>query len=260
MKNYFYSIKLIFILASLVSVTSCDSDDENECCDPSNPECSNYDPCYGSNPTSADFKFLDELGFGSEMEWREEPFFYGGNIKFSAVDQDADSYTWYLGVDTFTNVSEKTLNIGDLPNGTYGASLVVEKTPNNGCFPNDTGRDSLYQTFTKIDYCDVLVFGKFRGVKNQEQDSIDIEIINADPNSGVPCPASGGYIFSVNLLNNGDTILAPSGPFSYSKLFIDGSGSGDPKGVMTINLENSIVNFTYRLNNIDHSFIGRKLN
>lgn len=255
MKNYFiYSILIL-----LVGIASCKSDDDNECCDPSNPECPNYDACYGVLPTTAEFKFLDQLGFGSNMEWREEPFFYGGDIKFSASDQEADSYIWYLGVDTFTGSSEKILNIGNLPNGTYGAALVIEKTPNTECYPNDTGRDSLYQTFTKIDYCDVLVFGKFRGVRNEEADSIDIEILNADPNSGVPCPPSGGYIFSMNLLNNEDTLIAPSGPFSYSKLYIDGNGSGDPKGSLTIDIVTSSVNFNYRLNNVDYIFTGRKL-
>ena len=47
MKKFYYLLILALLWAG------CKEDDEEECFDPTNPECSNYDPCYGNEPTAA---------------------------------------------------------------------------------------------------------------------------------------------------------------------------------------------------------------
>ncbi|MFT6998496.1 MAG: hypothetical protein ACJAQ4_002258 [Cryomorphaceae bacterium] len=97
MKNYFF-YSLLFLA---VVVTGCKEEDE-DCCDVSNPDCSNYDPCWDAMP-SADFKMRGtSVGFPvSEnllAEWCDTIFNSG--VEFMADMEDAEVYEWYIGTET----------------------------------------------------------------------------------------------------------------------------------------------------------------
>jgi hypothetical protein len=98
MKNpLFYSMLFLF-----VAVTGCKEDDEDQCCDPTNPECANYDPCFGKEPT-ASFKMRGtSVGFpvpeNLVAEWCDTIFNSG--VEFMADMEDAESYEWYIGTET----------------------------------------------------------------------------------------------------------------------------------------------------------------
>ena len=207
---------------------------------------------------TADFKMYARYGIGPDAEWVEEPKYSGSPIRFVADEQEADSYTWYLGLDTITGVSDLQRTINDLPPGMYSAALVVEKTPNLDCFPNDDGRDSLYQTFEKIEICDQLSFGKFKGLRNGvDQDSVIIETFFADPITYEMC-IQGSYFITTNLLGSNDTI--PAGGYgTYSHLFLAGDGSAQPRGELVVDKSTLEVEFNYELDNAEYSFNGIKI-
>ncbi len=111
-------------------LTSCKGDDENECCDPSNPECANYDACFGKLETTAFFTISQALSnFGDNNSvFIEYDVITGGTLKFSAIPQEGATYTWILGVDTTIGGPEITTTIGTLSNGSYPNTLIVTKT------------------------------------------------------------------------------------------------------------------------------------
>lgn len=125
----------LFLLLS--SILSCD----RKCHDAGNPDCENYDPCYGKQRTSAAFKIEENVG---EM-WIEGDTVEGGNmVRFTAL-QDADSFIWQLGAET---IYGKSFTRTDFPPKTWiDVSLtVVNKNPSQ-CFSGDNGRDTLKKTF-----------------------------------------------------------------------------------------------------------------
>lgn len=249
----------LLILTLLVIVAGCKKDDDTPCDDASNPACPNYDPCYGTNPVSADFEFLARYGIGSDAEWISETKFPGSPIRFSALDKDADSYTWYLGLDTITGVDVVELDISDLPAGIYSAILVLENQPNLNCFPSDDGRDSTVHYFEKVDFCEGLFLGKFRGLEPTiDTDSIEIEIQFANINTGVICDDLYNPML-INVLGDDDTLFTSGGYACFSRIFFGGDGSGTLRGEIIVDKETLFATFDYRLGNVEYLFNGRKI-
>ncbi len=134
----------IFILLlgffGLITLQSC-----KDCCeDPTNPDCDNYDPCYGKKPTSAHFIIEESL----RDYWIEGDTVSGvGNIsavRFTA-SQDADSFIWTIGSEI---IHQKSFIRNDFPNDEYipVTLVVINKSPNKACFPHDDGRDTFRRT------------------------------------------------------------------------------------------------------------------
>jgi len=218
-------ISFLLLLILLVAV-GCRKDDDSPVCpascdDPTNPECSNYDPCLEENPVTADFKIYDDVfsaGPNSD-QWFEDDVIYRGRIKFEALE-DSANYTWYLGQETLngTEFKEVIRTTVDVEPGTYTAALTVDKEPNSMCFPNDTGRDSIFKTFDVVGVCDLMIMNKFKGVfESDPQDSVIIEMYTWEFLPGntirVPSCEPNADVAYVNFANDNDTIF-------------DGSASG----------------------------------
>jgi hypothetical protein len=138
------------------------------------------DPCACASEVSADFDILERhiqlanspliltdhvLGAGSKQ------------VRFRAKEEDAE-YTWYIGLDIETE-RETFKNFGPQWIGsTIPITLVVKKEPNNICFPEDDGYDSITKTFNIYDECHepYLLEGTFRMAPKNSTDSIDIVI------------------------------------------------------------------------------------
>jgi hypothetical protein len=92
-------LKLSGMLALLIVLgTSCNKDGE-PCGDPANPQCANYDPCFGKYPT-ADFKIRQiSPGFvipeNLQAEWCDTILLSG--VELLAEMERAWSYTWQIG-------------------------------------------------------------------------------------------------------------------------------------------------------------------
>ena len=250
----------LIILLALVVFTQCCKPEDEDCFDPGDPECVNYDPCYGKTEVSADFQFLAKYGFGDNVQWIPETKFVGSPVRFSAIDKEADSYTWYLGLDTITGTDEVELGVNNLEPGSYSASLVLEKEPNLLCFPEDDGRDSLMKFFQVVDFCERLAIGRFRGtVSNFSTDSIDIEIYFANTSTGEMCVIPSSPFF-VNVLGDNDTLIGTSAGYgTYSRFMFSGNGSGDLRGEIIVDETTWATTFNYQLGNVDYEFKGRKL-
>jgi hypothetical protein len=210
MKNLLYSLLFIFLLFA------CKDDDgiaiSPPCDDPANVECPNYDPCYGKLPTTAEFTMSNNFG-GDEpwnMQFYEDSIFFGGLIKFEAVDSTADYYQWIFGLDTLEGGPElrtayRSLYLS-LPPGQYSAKLKVAKNVDKTCFPSDSGRDSIQKSFYfEHNLCKAQVTNKFKGVfEDSPEDSIIIELLMA-LNRIPMCDAN---LHSINFKGDGDTLNA----------------------------------------------------
>lgn len=132
----------MFLFSSLLMTDAC----KKKCYDKSNPDCENYDPCYGKIVTKSQFKIEQYLG-----EWENEPIwieadtvYATGNtnpIRFTAIC-DADSFIWEIGANTYYSKSF-SLNFFPFDSKIPITLIVVNKNPNTTCFPKDKGRDTL---------------------------------------------------------------------------------------------------------------------
>ena len=111
------------------------------CDDPSDPECSNYDPCLGKQETSA--YFIIEESIANDI-WVECDTIAGrGNrssVRFTAK-HNADSFVWHLGTEI---INDKSFIRQSFPPNTWIEVLLVvyNRNPDKVCFPNDDGIDS----------------------------------------------------------------------------------------------------------------------
>src|SRR5690606_25965868 len=116
---------------------------KNDCQDLTNSDCSNYDPCYGREKTSAYFIVEESLG----DKWVECDTIVGrGNVsavRFTAL-QNADSFIWKVGSETIH--SRSFIRQGFPQKEHIPISLIViNHTPNTECFPDDYGRDTFHR-------------------------------------------------------------------------------------------------------------------
>jgi hypothetical protein len=255
-----------FLFLVLISgvLSACDKDDDPQeisCDDPANPECENYDPCFGESPTSAEFVIERRWAPGvpdSLTYVGGTDKFSRGTLRFRALDQDALTYRWYLGAE---QISEPIFdrNFGtQVPFGSMiTVSLVVTKQlPDLNCFPNDMGRDSVTKNFFILNPCDFLVNGKFRGVyAHAPEDSITIETLFDLPSSG---ECTGIAFSAFNFGNSGEWYADMQYPQAINnQLYFGGSGGASPKGYLFIDEETEDVAFSYGYYNVNWEFTGK---
>lgn len=148
----------VYILATMLGLVSgCCKD---ECQDPSNPECANYDPCYGKQETSADF--YTEIKRGNRWFDVEIGETDGELWRFRAKDSTADEYLWEVGADKFTT---KSFTLSGFPLlQSIPIKLTVKRYKRNTtCYPNDKGE----ATLTKNIYTDYTLPYQFNYITGQ---------------------------------------------------------------------------------------------
>ena len=251
---------------SFLLLQCCKDDDDNTCWDPSNPECSNYDPCYGEQETTAFFTIAQQyfpVGDNSDV-YIEDDIVTGGRIKFSAIPQEGAIYTWILGIDTIVGDFEITRTLGDLPEGTYPNSLIVTKEPDSLCFPSDDGAAEFSRSFTKIDGCDVAFLGRYRGIFSSiPGDSVEIELVSSSSTNSIePCdePSNSGAIFSINFGIEEDTTRLYSNGAVNSQFSFNSLGTvGTAEGEFIYNSDLDKATAEYQIDDANYSFTGRKI-
>jgi hypothetical protein len=160
MKN----ILIIFLLGIIgIGLAGC------ECDDPTDPKCDNYDPCYEIKPVTSSFIISELLPF-AYTRWENEGFFweqrnsdtvYSRNLEFEAPE-GMDKYTWIIGTEILHDRIVVRKNFP--PNEIIPITLIVERTPNRECFPNDDGIDSLVRNLLfEQDYYVLSPRGKYKG-------------------------------------------------------------------------------------------------
>jgi hypothetical protein len=201
-----------------------DSCRKKQCHDPQNPECENYNPCYGKKPVTADFIFggLAPINYPDYTICPDTIFMSGGEDRrgldygitmgFKALEPNA-KYTWKLGAETINEKEfERWFIKSGLP-GVYQATLIVEKTPDAVCFPLDDGKDTITKKFTLMPHYQLPIMGKYKVLFEGSKDSTIIEIQPWEISSStqfknykIVDSASVRYTTLINFQNKRDTV------------------------------------------------------
>lgn len=136
--------KLIYLSILFFMYNSCCKE---KCQDSSNPECSNYDPCFKYPKRAADFKIYDNPG-SAPWYWQyfEYDTFYATSMLFVAdyPEESGVEYTWKIGSETLNGKSVTRDNFPE--NATIPITLIVNH-PAKSCYGSKTS-----DTFTKYFY------------------------------------------------------------------------------------------------------------
>ena len=261
-------LQALLMGVAIVIATPCCKDDPKPCADPANPDCPNYDPCFGQEKKSADFIIEDGMGFlpsDDKAYFEEDSIFKGVNIRFTAKDQGSGiNHIWYLGAEKITD-SQFVRDFLDVPRPmVIEVSHVIEYTPNFDCFPTETGRDSISKTFNLIEYWDDLAtYGTFRVFNENIQDSMDF-MINQVLYDGTPAPfdpnITGIESRFINLHGNGDTTTQLYAYFPVNSFAYIYDSSFDLYGWLELNNKNQTIKIVLDQGNNPDVRRGRKIN
>ncbi len=230
MKKQFQISLISFSLVSLILIVAQGCCKE-KCNDPNNPNCENYDPCYGKSPVIASMK----MGFmNTYMPVNGDEYFINEDSIFCAPVDDKGQLYWaphrqYLGFKCMTPGAKTTWKLGSetitdsifgrlFPSnkgimGKYTVSLMVEKQPNSRCFPLDDGKDTLVKTFTFVPNTELPIMGVYKVLFEDEKDSSIVEIRPwafqegsfTEKNFKIATTQSNGEIALINFRNLKDT-------------------------------------------------------
>lgn len=261
---------LLLLTSTLLITLSCRRDDDCEraCTDPTNPQCPNYDPCYGAEPPSAGFT-IQENYLGQQNGWDswtpDDSVFFGRNdIRFTSPYTGSEyKHTWYLGAEVIHDASfsrdHSSVTSAQRP---YQITIshVLEYPLNNDCYANATGRDSVARTYTLVRYFnDLQAFGKYRGVFENQKDSFDFEFrIEHEDGGKLEWEDSWNSVrYIVNFHNLGDTLFQS---FSLrNKLVILTASWNRPRGLLDIKPNSDEFVFEYQYLSESYIVKGRKL-
>lgn len=176
MKNLLY-----FFLITLL-VLSCSRCKEEDCTDSTNPDCPNYvapvDPCAGKTEVSAEFKIEMEIAFNGTTWYETDECLSGINtVRVTSLWEDASSYTWILGVDTFYTQQHIFAVPSEYDGQSLPVKLIINAPPQTDCFPNDNGMDTVLKYIHVRSICDADIWGTYRGAwDSAPADSFEIKI------------------------------------------------------------------------------------
>lgn len=264
--------RLIITFLAVSFLTTCCKDDG--CLDPTNPNCENYDPCYGKSQYSAKFNIESKFrGENFDIVWLvDSQQLAGYTIRYSSNLTDKSvKHTWYVGSEIFNTSTTPERTYDHLPRPQIiTVSHVIEYTPDLQCFPDDIGKDSVAQSFKLIAaWNDLKIFGTFRALLEGTTDSFDINFTALDFYDAPAYFSTREKVRTINFYNDGDTLFSNS---NYNRLVYGGvtdhfayttSAGDDEIGIMQIDANNRFSLFYYRLENgfyKKYNVTGRKLN
>jgi hypothetical protein len=242
------SNKFIFLLFTLIFLTTCGKDDSVNC------ECEKL--------PNADFTISQGLGWNEDRRYFESDTFLDYEIKVEAINT-LSSYNWTLGLDPSSWDSKSveldfTDNFGDIE-----VTLIGEWTPNNDCFPNDNGMDTVSKTFHIVSVWESLFLGNYSGFCESTPNEIFNISIKLDSNGLI------GWI--ENLPNGCNTeewdLLIGGSTYKHFLMpdYIPGIPCSLPKGFGSLGDDNKTLTIEYEIwdqatnTKISDKFIGTKI-
>jgi hypothetical protein len=173
--------KLFFLVAlavGMVFVMSGCKDDE--CFDETNPECSNFDPCFGKYPEKLEIemRITDPRDLNVYIPTFDSVFTINSNLYFY-TNFDYDSVLWQIGADpTIWNRKSLPLRFEkEALNSTVTITARCFRPIDQKCLGvKDDGIDILSRTISFGAHEDSPLHGIWRGTNNGEKDSFDVEI------------------------------------------------------------------------------------
>jgi hypothetical protein len=135
----------------------------NRCEDPANPECKNYDPCYGQGTVSAEFTTEEGSTFWPHRLPVFRSVLASNRLVLRAV-QELDSYEWQVGAEPTPRTGrEITVSFGWVAYGRVPIRLIARGTPNLACDPDDDGIDTVTREIMVLDREESPISGRFFG-------------------------------------------------------------------------------------------------
>jgi hypothetical protein len=222
MKNLKFLI-LLLGLAGLLTLHACK--EELPCDDPSNPNCPNYDPCYGKDTINTFFKVRPgDRGFKPPGEWCNLipcDTFNASSVRFDIPDGNPanSTYEWQIGSEAEPRTGEGfEIDFSDYlrDNGweTWIPITLTVRTPMNECLRNE---EETVKTVTRqLFFTENQIAGLFLGAKDSEE--IYIGSLNNNPDTEIKLiqKRSGSFrgytapIFLMTGLPDIDTLAFPS--------------------------------------------------
>jgi hypothetical protein len=171
----------LFITLILFAILTLSSQCKKKCSDPTNPDCDNYNPCYGKKAVSAAFTIFEEVNVVPtfEVPYYDTDTITMNQARFTALEEGAE-YEWHIGSEILRT---KSFTRSDFPqNQSIPVTLIVKKTPDTSCFPNDDGADTLTRYLWKCRFFDnSKLFGTFKGFfDNNKQDTATVKIFKGE--------------------------------------------------------------------------------
>jgi hypothetical protein len=179
MKNKY---ALILILFSMVAWSGC-----KDCDDPSDPDCGNYDPCFGKYPDKLEIEMYCRDIFAvpySSFDYhitKDSIFISPITFKFK-VNHKYDSIKWYIsGSSQSWTTNELELSFSntqwDPIIGSFKIIGVGYRQKDPLCKgENDSGLDTISRNFRLVEWWNPKIIGYYRGLNDGEKDSVDFYI------------------------------------------------------------------------------------
>lgn len=167
---------LIFMIA--LTTSGC-----KRCDDPGDPECKNYDPCYGQTEVSAEFDMFEVVHSSSTMDWEVEvttgKLAHRRPLRLVGLDSGEVSHEWIIGLEPTARKGQTQVVPFWNWRGTVKITHIVTGPPRSDCFPDDDGIDTVVKTIEVLDYDENLpIIGTYRGYLELDPEHIfDIEVL-----------------------------------------------------------------------------------
>lgn len=264
MKNFLSLLCLITaMVCSLLFTTGC-----RHCDDPTNPDCGNYNPCYGVSDV-ASFECSEYFDENTDLLVKcDTMVFNGASSSIFKSNRDYLTYDWQIGSDTNLRHGKTFAITFNKSFGTIPVTLIGKRAPNPKCIPNDDGVDTLTKLITIVDWKASPLIGRYTGsLVSNPKDTFTIEI-KADHNITQLQP---NKLVLINLFKNCDAIYGIGGigykQFTSQFNYFSPSGSCNRKPEIrgAMDLSNQLISITYTTTfnfntwtNNTESFIGKR--
>ncbi|MCU0442861.1 MAG: hypothetical protein MUE96_10720 [Bacteroidia bacterium] len=182
MKRQKHKYLFLLLLGSsflLLTLNSC----KDECQDPRNPDCENYNPCIDAKLTSAAFTIKEKVDVDTHplfSDWlMDTDTTYNKLVVLEASSNDASSYLWIVEgkqkMSDIANSNKVTINLEEDRNSRgnwFTITLIVKRNPNTICLPNDDGVDTVTRRLYFMKYSDTFSWeGTYYGSDNDMPNS-----------------------------------------------------------------------------------------
>lgn len=183
-----------------MTIAGCESCKDKQCNDWTNPECPNYiqpiDPCINTHPVTADFIISQWAGPGANNMYVETQYHLLAEslVKLTAIE-DGASYKWIIGEDTIYSREYEFTFSNNFQGQIIPLTLIVFKSPDHNCWPEDDGIDTLVRIVHIRPTCTLSLLGLYHGSwEESPQDSfyISFRATDSDIWPGEDCNALVG--------------------------------------------------------------------
>jgi hypothetical protein len=182
MHRFCFPVFSLLLLGSLWLFAGCGEDDDllTPCTDPANPDCSNYDPCWGVSTPSSAFMMFDSTTAG--VLWVDTSLSVlvdtlyatsGAGLYFRPLQIESGvTYEWQIGDDPRLFEAPIITQSFNRAYGNIEVRLVAKIEDSLACLNPELRSDTSYQTLTLLDgeFAASKVWGTYRGNSSENPD------------------------------------------------------------------------------------------